>query len=254
MNITANTTYVASYHTTSGYYSYDDLFFGSQFNNVPLHALADGPSGGNGVFKVAGSPAFPTDTYRSANFWVDVVLGSAVAPPPVTGTTYTLWNNSTTPVNVNSGDGRAMEVGMKFKSDVAGSVSGVRFYKATQNNGVHNVSLWAADGTLLARALSTGESPSGWQQVSFAAPVNISANATYIVSYHTTSGFYSYNDLFFVNQFNNAPLHGLADVPSGGNGVLKAERLSHVPNGHVPILQLLGRRRLCRPVVLSLQG
>ena len=66
--------YVASYHTTSGYYSVNAPYFGNQYDNAPLHALADAPSGGNGVYQVSGSPTFPSLNYNKSNFWVDVVL------------------------------------------------------------------------------------------------------------------------------------------------------------------------------------
>ena len=42
------------------------------------------------------------------------------------------------------------------------------------------------------------------------------------MSYHKTSGNYSHNDQYFVNQFKSGPLHVFADVPSSGNGVFKA--------------------------------
>ena len=109
-------------------------------------------------------------------------------------------------------------MGVKFKSDVDGSISGIRFYKGSQNTGTHTVSLWRTNGTLLARAVSTGETASGWQQVNFG-PVNITANTAYVASYHTTSGRYSFNGQYFASQYDNAPLHALADAPSGGNGV-----------------------------------
>src|SRR5262249_34627860 len=49
--------------------------------NPPLHALRSGVSGANGVY-IDGASAFPTATYQSRNYWVDVVFtaghGSAV--------------------------------------------------------------------------------------------------------------------------------------------------------------------------------
>ena len=43
-------------------------------DNPPLHALANGVSGGNGVFAYGASSAFPTQTWNAANYWVDVVF------------------------------------------------------------------------------------------------------------------------------------------------------------------------------------
>ena len=79
--------------------------------------------------------------------------------------------------------------------------------------------LWTSTGTLLATATFTGETASGWQQVSFATPVNVTANTTYVISYHTNTGNYSADQTYFANQVDRAPLHGLSSASSGGNGV-----------------------------------
>jgi hypothetical protein len=75
--IAANTTYVASYHTNTGHYARDlDYFAIAGYDNAPLHALASGPSGGNGVFAYSSSSSFPSDMALWANYWVDVVFSA----------------------------------------------------------------------------------------------------------------------------------------------------------------------------------
>ena len=71
--ITANTTYVASYYAPSGFFSYTAPYFTSQVTSPPLRALANGNGGGNGVYQY-GTGGFPTLTFNSANYWVDVVF------------------------------------------------------------------------------------------------------------------------------------------------------------------------------------
>ena len=72
--ITANTVYVVSYHTNTGNYAYTLAYFASSGRDAPpLHALANGVSGGNGVYRL-GASAFPSSSYNSTNFWVDVVF------------------------------------------------------------------------------------------------------------------------------------------------------------------------------------
>ena len=44
---------------------------------------------------------------------------------------------------------------MKFRSDDYGTITGIRFYKATANTGTHIGSLWTADGQRLAQATFT---------------------------------------------------------------------------------------------------
>ena len=108
---------------------------------------------------------------------------------------------------------------MKFQSSVAGNVTGLRFYKGSQNTGLHVGSLWTSGGTLLARATFTNETASGWQEVTFSTPVAISASTTYVASYHTSAGYYSFDAGYFNQSLNNPPLQALASGVSGGNGV-----------------------------------
>lgn len=132
-----------------------------------------------------------------------------------------LWSNTTVPAEVSHADGAATELGVKFKSDIGGFIRSVRFYKGSANTGIHTVSLYASSGTLLARAVSANETASGWQQVDFATPVAVTANTVYVASYHTTSGYYSVTRPYFATQYDNSPLHALADELSGGNGVYR---------------------------------
>ncbi len=57
--IAAGTTYVASYHTTVGFYSADVGYFATAFDNPPLRALANGEDGPNGVYTYSATPIFP---------------------------------------------------------------------------------------------------------------------------------------------------------------------------------------------------
>ena len=56
--IAANTTYVASYHTNSGFYAATTSGLTNAVDNAPLHALATGSSGGNGVYSTGAASAF----------------------------------------------------------------------------------------------------------------------------------------------------------------------------------------------------
>ena len=46
----------------------------------PLHALATGVDGANGVYRTASTAASRTQTFGDANYWVDVVWADAAAP------------------------------------------------------------------------------------------------------------------------------------------------------------------------------
>ena len=124
----------------------------------------------------------------------------------------------TNPNEVDSGDNIPVELGVKFKSDVNGTVTGIRFYKAAANTGTHIGSLWTTGGTKLASATFANETASGWQTVTFASPVSITAGTTYIASYFTPSGHYSDTTNGFASALDNAPLHAI-DNATSSNGV-----------------------------------
>jgi hypothetical protein len=128
------------------------------------------------------------------------------------------------------GDTSAVELGMKFTSDVAGTVTGVRFYKYSQNTGTHTGSIWSAAGALLGTVTFSGESASGWQTATFTTPIAIAANTTYIVSYHTNTGRYAATTPGFNTAIDRAPLHVPTSAASGGNGVYRYGSTSAFPN------------------------
>jgi hypothetical protein len=385
--IQANTVYVASYFAPNGHYSANLDYFATQgVDTPPLHALADGVSGGNGVYGYGAASSFPTNTYRSQTYWVDVMFTPAAVPtltsiavtpanptvtvggtqqftatgtysdastqnltsqvtwgssstgvatvtagglatgvatgtatisatlgavsgstglsvagsltittaslptasvnlaytanlaasggtppytwsiasgalpaglaltpstgaitgtPTATGTsnftvsvtaggqsvtkalsitvnqgTFMIWPSNPTPAIVDGGDPGAVELGVKFRSDVAGTITGIRFYKSAANTGTHIGNLWSTAGAQLATVTFTGETASGWQQMNFGTPVAIQANTVYVASYFAPNGHYSANlDYFATQGVDTPPLHALADGVSGGNGV-----------------------------------
>ena len=126
---------------------------------------------------------------------------------------------SQAPSTVDAGDGSSVNLGMAFTTDTNGFITGARFYKASTNTGTHVGSLWSTTGTLLAQATFTSETASGWQQVSFATPVAVTAGTTYIVSYYAPNGHYSVGTSL-TNQLNAPPLYALASAAApNGNGV-----------------------------------
>jgi hypothetical protein len=128
---------------------------------------------------------------------------------------------SATPGTAAVSSPSAVELGVKFSADADGWITGLRFYKGATNTGTHVGSLWSTAGQLLARATFTGESASGWQNVSFGTPVAVTAGTTYVASYYAPNGHYAVDLGFFTNAFDNQPLHAPATGASGGNGVYK---------------------------------
>jgi hypothetical protein len=144
-------------------------------------------------------------------------LGTAGAGVSLTITpssNLTIFSPTDTPAILANNDPTSVELGVKFVSASSGEITGIRFYKSSQNTGTHLGSLWTSTGTLLASATFTNETASGWQQVNFANPVRITAGTTYVASYHTNVGAYSSTDYYFDN-----PGHTNGSLTATGNGL-----------------------------------
>ncbi len=148
-----------------------------------------------------------------------------------------IWGTNVTPATAvpsdpqsvnDSGDPESVEVGLKFTSDTFGQVSGIRFYKASDNTGTHVGSLWTASGQLLTSATFTNESSSGWQTVTFSSPVTIMPDTTYVAGYFAPNGHYSATPSYFYpdpaptpiggSELNSPPLHAVPNATSA-NGL-----------------------------------
>jgi hypothetical protein len=167
------------------------------------------------------------------NYVASFTTAAAPVPPPPlpTGTAISIFSASAAPATFATSDTSSVELGVKFRSDVAGSVTGVRFYKGTGTTGTHTGTLWSASGTKLATATFTSETASGWQQVLFSTPVAITANTVYVVSYHSNVGRYAYtHNTFATAGVDNGPLHALRAGVSGGNGVYRYSSGVAFPN------------------------
>jgi hypothetical protein len=153
-----------------------------------------------------------------------------VSSPSPSACPCTIWASTATPATVGYPDSQAVELGVKFRSDVSGYITGIRFYKSTANTGTHVGRLWTSSGTLLASVTFSNETASGWQQANFSTPVPISANTTYVASYHTRTGRYAVSqDYFGSSSTYRAPLRALSNG-SGGNGVYRYGWSGGFPN------------------------
>ena len=163
--------------------------------------------GAAGVKDVAGNPLAADVT------WSFTTAAAAVCP-------CTIFPASAIPATPADSFSGGIELGVKWQSEVDGFVTGLRFYKGLTNIGTHIGNLRTSTGTLLSTAIFTGETASGWQEVTLPAPVPVQANTTYVASYHTTTGHFSVTqNMFTAAGVDAPPLHALANGVAGGNGV-----------------------------------
>ena len=94
--VTAGTTYVVSYLAPNGGYSYTGQAFASAVTNGPITGLASGGvTPGNGLYAYATSATFPSHSYNSSSYSVDVLFNP--------GGTVTTTTNTTTTGTTTSG-------------------------------------------------------------------------------------------------------------------------------------------------------
>ncbi|WP_309135063.1 DUF4082 domain-containing protein [Cellulomonas sp.] len=154
-----------------------------------------------------GQPLAPSATYR-ARVTATALTGTTswtfrtAAPAQVPGArTVSLYDDADQPTLLQDADTVPVTLGVRFASSVAGTVTGVRFYKGPNNTGPHVGALWAVGGTSpLAQGTFVDESATGWQTLTFASPVRIAKDTEYVASYRTTVGRYSAR----VNEFAGA--------------------------------------------------
>jgi len=145
-------------------------------------------------------------------------------------TSYSLWPTTAVPTIPDAGADASVEIGVAFRSDTAGYITAIRFYKGAGNVTTHVANLWTSTGTLLATATFTNESASGWQQVTLSNPIAIQANTVYIASYHSNTGHYADDQYFFATSVDAAPLHAPATGLGSGNGLFAYGPTSTFPN------------------------
>lgn len=107
-----------------------------------------------------------------------------------------------------------VELGTAFSVTTEGTATALRFYQGPGNEGPHRGTLWDQDGSILARVDFAVTSASGWQTAALAQPVTLVHGRTYVVSYYSPNGKYSYSAGYFQQERVNGPVV----APAGPNG------------------------------------
>jgi hypothetical protein len=124
-----------------------------------------------------------------------VVTAYAVSTDPET---YSFFSDADVSNVPTDSDNRSVELGLRFTSKQAGTLTAVRFLKARSDRSRHTVTVWSGNGNKLATAAPASESKSGWQQVALAKPLQLTAGQDYVVSYHTSR--YRASEDYFTNR------------------------------------------------------
>jgi hypothetical protein len=182
---------------------------------------------GNGIEDLAGNDLDAVATKATTN--------SSTLGTPTAEINRTIWSTDV-PTGDNSGDGTAINIGTRFTSSVAGSITGGRFYKQASDTGTHILSLYDATGTVLATKTVSGETASGWQSQSFDSAVSIAANTVYTIAYFCPTGYYFSTASYFGSAPTiNSPLTALQSaVETGYNGAYLLNATAAFPSSGSP--------------------
>jgi hypothetical protein len=164
--------------------------------------------------------ATPTGTFIPPTATSTPLPPTATTTPAPATCPCSLWNDTIVPAVPSVADTDAVELGVQFRANTDGYITGLRFYKGAANTGTHVGRLWTSSGTLLTSATFVNETASGWQTVSFASPVAVTANTTYVASYQAPVGRFAVNRGYFNTAYSNGPLSAPATTGvTPGNGV-----------------------------------
>jgi hypothetical protein len=185
------------------------------------------PAQGGGTWSFNWTPsAAGTDTIRTRSTddlgnleTPGVGITVTIVPAPPSQCPCTIWTAAAA-VGPEENDASAVDVGIKFRADVNGYVTGIRFYKQPGNVGTHVGKLWTTGGVLLGSATFINETASGWQEASLGSGITIQAGTTYVASVFMPNGHYAANEeAFSTAGEDHPPLHALANGIDGPNGV-----------------------------------
>jgi hypothetical protein len=254
VSITANTKYIISYTAPNGGHAHDQYYSWSNLSASALHVSGASP----GVYTYGAGVQFPTATWNNSNYWVDVVFNPAAAAPTTPAADQTsFWQQSTNPGLSEVSNTTSVTLGLKFYSDVPGSVTSVRFYKGLHNTGAHIGALWSSTGTKLATVNFSGETISGWQQAIFSSPIPIAANTTYVISYTAPMGSHARDQYYSWSNLNATPLHTVGSSPgvyTYGTGVKFPTSAWYSSNYWVDVVFSPATTPTPTPVTYSISG
>lgn len=172
---------------------------------------------------------------RKPKLFVTICLGVALLVAATAAIDYRVRAQPSCPCHIFStgtmpnspvvaNDNHPTELGVQFKPQVDGYITGIRFYKDASMVEVHTGNLWAATGSLLASGTFSGETGAGWQDLVFATPVHVTANTVYVASYFAPTGKYIASSNYFTNAVSNYPLLAPASASVyNGNGVFSTD-------------------------------
>ena len=123
------------------------------------------------------------------------------------GGTSNFFGSGARPATTVTNETADYELGMRFRATTDGEITALRYFRGTadaNDTDARTLTLWSSSGQKLGSVkVTSGAGEDGWQVGKLAAPIDISAGATYTVSYGTTRN-YAYSESYFTSQKTSA--------------------------------------------------
>jgi hypothetical protein len=228
-------------------------------NNAIVYAIAGGDDAAqfninatSGALSFIGAPDFeaPADTNTDNVYELTVSASDNIAPPVTKAIGVTVTDvepeppintslfNPSDPVTAGVfNDNSTVELGMKFRVDRDGDITGLKYYRDPTDAGdtdTREGRLWrVSDNALLGTVtFNSGSGQSGWQEATLSTPVAIDAATDYIVSYRTENNYVATSSFFA--PANEVTFDGLDDNAfTDPSGAISAPESTVVSGGGV---------------------
>ncbi|MEV6238161.1 DUF4082 domain-containing protein [Lentzea sp. NPDC051838] len=130
-----------------------------------------------------------------------IQVGGATTPPIISPN---LFLNDAPEPDANDSDTAPVELGLRFLPDRNGFLTGAGIRRGDYTGPV-TAHVWSSDGTLL--ATQAAPAAQRFQQITFTAPVPVSAGTEYVVSYVTPAGGYFATENYFTGGIAQTPFY-----------------------------------------------
>lgn len=172
------------------------------------------PATGKLNFVFAPDFEVPSDSNTDNIFEVTVSASDSLSPPVTQNlqvtvtdvvdesgaTVSNLFAPTALPAATETGDATDYELGTRFTASKSGEVASLRYWRGVpdaDDTDIRTLNLWDSTGALLAsETVTSGAGQSGWQVGVLSSAVQVTANATYTVSYGTTQN-YAFSSNYF---------------------------------------------------------
>lgn len=213
---------------SSGSYILKELFVSPATCDAPTATIKYEPScngqPGSLVLNTATGTG-PYDLVINGTTYNGITTGQKITTlaPPIER----LWTTNLAPDNFIDSP---VELGLKFRTSVSGMITGIRFFSPDAPSGIYTGHLWSASGKLLESVDFTNVTSASWQEALFAKPVTLSADSSYIISYHSSSGRYVSTQGGLRSGLSRGSIVVESETQSGSSGIYR-----YGPSGSFPV-------------------